>query len=67
MVSGTVILRIPWEGVTDFREKLVAGEFKARLSRGGVLVDPIFLFVDYAVATGNLAGGSGLMAGVGKR
>ena len=35
--------------------------------RGGVLVDPVFLFIGHAVATGNLLGGTGLVAGTGQR
>ena len=35
--------------------------------RGGVLVDPVFLFIGHAVATGNLSGGTGLVAGTGQR
>ena len=35
--------------------------------RGGVLVDAVFLFIGHAVATGNLSGGTGLVAGTGQR
>src|SRR5712691_6532493 len=35
--------------------------------RGGVLVDPVFLFIGHAVATGNLARGTGLVAAAGQR
>ena len=35
--------------------------------RGGFLVDPVFLFIGHAVATGNLSGGTGLIAGTGQR
>ena len=31
------------------------------------MVDPVFLFIGHAVATGNLSGGTGLVAGTGQR
>ena len=34
--------------------------------RCGVLVDPVFLLIGHAVATGNLTGGTGLVAGAGQ-